>query len=98
MAGCVRPLMMALWSHIKPAPYPFGTRVAEVLGKMGGRSRRWLVEGMQASSPPGLPSPARLFSLFWFTVKSKMRKRPARGAGSSILALPCVTGPAGLLC
>lgn len=47
MAGVVRPLMMALWSHIKPAPYPFGTKVAEVLGKMGGRSRRWLIDGMQ---------------------------------------------------
>lgn len=27
MAGVARQLMTALWSHIKPAPYPFGTKV-----------------------------------------------------------------------
>ena len=46
MAGVIRPLMTALWTHIRPAPHPFGSRVAEILGKMGGRSRRWLLEGL----------------------------------------------------
>lgn len=45
MAAVIRPLMAALWNHIRPPPYPFGAKVAEMLGKMGGRSRRWLGEG-----------------------------------------------------
>ena len=44
MAAVMKPLMTALWSHIRPPPRPFGVRVAEMLGKMGGRSRRWLGE------------------------------------------------------
>lgn len=45
MAAVIDPLMSALWSHIRPPPHAFGTKVAEMLGKMGGRSRRWLGEG-----------------------------------------------------
>ena len=45
MAAVTKPLMAALWSHIRPPPHPFGSKVAEMLGKMGGRGRRWLVEG-----------------------------------------------------
>lgn len=44
MSAVMKPLMTALWSHIRPPPRPFGVRVAEMLGKMGGRSRRWLGE------------------------------------------------------
>ena len=46
MAGSTRAIMLSLWSHIRPHPYPFGVKVAEVLAKLGGRSRRWLVEGI----------------------------------------------------
>lgn len=42
MAAVMKPLMAALWSHIRPPPHPFGAKVAEMLGKMGGRGRRWL--------------------------------------------------------
>jgi hypothetical protein len=45
MAAVTKPLMAALWSHIRPPPHPFGAKVAEMLGKMGGRGRRWLSEG-----------------------------------------------------
>jgi transformation/transcription domain-associated protein len=45
MAAVIRPMMAALWGHIRPPPHPFGTKVADMLGKMGGRSRRWLGEG-----------------------------------------------------
>jgi transformation/transcription domain-associated protein len=46
MAGVIRDLMLALWSHIQPHPYPHGVKVAEVMGKLGGRSRQWLLEGL----------------------------------------------------
>lgn len=43
MLPVTKPLMTALWSHIKPASQgPFGQKVAAMLGKMGGRGRRWL--------------------------------------------------------
>lgn len=45
MAAVTKPLMSALWSHIRPPPHLFGAKVAEMLGKMGGRGRRWLGEG-----------------------------------------------------
>ncbi|KAL6768445.1 hypothetical protein ACKKBF_B39155 [Auxenochlorella protothecoides x Auxenochlorella symbiontica] len=49
MAAHIRPLMQALWSLIRPPPAPFGARVAEILGKMGGRSRRWLLDPAQVA-------------------------------------------------
>jgi hypothetical protein len=52
MAAVIRPLMTALWSHIRPAPHPFGSKVADMLGKMGGRSRRWLGEGTDVEYKP----------------------------------------------
>lgn len=45
MSGVTKPLMKALWAHIKPTSQgPFGHKVAGMLGKMGGRGRRWLGE------------------------------------------------------
>eukprot|EP00963_Diacronema_lutheri_P006687 scaffold587_cov339-Pavlova_lutheri.AAC.11 len=35
-------LLLALWQHLKPHPYPFGARTAQLLGKLGGRNRRFL--------------------------------------------------------
>ncbi|KDD71171.1 hypothetical protein H632_c5645p0, partial [Helicosporidium sp. ATCC 50920] len=37
MAGVVKPLMEALWGLVRPPPCPFGGKVAEMLGKLGGR-------------------------------------------------------------
>ena len=52
MAGVIPRLMAALWAHIRPLPYPFGARVAEILGKLGGRSRRWLAVPMDGEYKP----------------------------------------------
>ncbi|PSC74456.1 transformation transcription domain-associated -like [Micractinium conductrix] len=46
MAGVIRQLMLSLWGHIQPHPNPHGTKVAEIMGKLGGRSRQWLLEGL----------------------------------------------------
>ncbi|PRW20721.1 phosphotransferase inositol or phosphatidylinositol kinase [Chlorella sorokiniana] len=46
MAGVIRDLMLALWAHIQPHPNPHGTKVAEIMGKLGGRSRQWLLDGL----------------------------------------------------
>ena len=47
MSSVTKPLMTALWSHIKPTSQgPFGHKVAGMLGKMGGRGRRWLVDNV----------------------------------------------------
>ena len=35
-------LMSILWGHLKPQNNPFGPRVLNLLGKMGGRNRRFL--------------------------------------------------------
>ena len=47
MGSITRSIMMAIWGHIRPNPYPFGAKVAEIVAKLGGRSRRWLIDGMQ---------------------------------------------------
>ena len=52
MAGVIKQLMIQLWAHIQPPPYPFGLKVAEVLGKLGGRSRRWLLDGLAGEYKP----------------------------------------------
>ena len=45
MSRVTKPLMTALWGHIKPQSQgQFGHKVASMLGKMGGRGRRWLGE------------------------------------------------------
>jgi hypothetical protein len=45
MSRVTKSLMTALWSHIKPQSQgQFGHKVASMLGKMGGRGRRWLSE------------------------------------------------------
>lgn len=37
-------LMTALCNHLRPAPYPFGMLALRLLGKLGGRNRRFLKE------------------------------------------------------
>ena len=45
MSRVTKSLMTALWSHIKPPTLgQFGHKAASMLGKMGGRGRRWLGE------------------------------------------------------
>ncbi len=47
VAPLMKDVMAGLWSHLKPMPYVFGTKVVEILGKLGGRNRRWLLEGVE---------------------------------------------------
>nr|XP_019701767.1 transformation/transcription domain-associated protein isoform X2 [Elaeis guineensis] len=44
MANVMPEVIHALWSHLRPLPYPWGTRALQLLGKLGGRNRRFLKE------------------------------------------------------
>ncbi|XP_008795100.2 transformation/transcription domain-associated protein-like [Phoenix dactylifera] len=44
MANVMPEVILALWSHLRPLPYPWGTRALQLLGKLGGRNRRFLKE------------------------------------------------------
>ena len=42
-------LMTALSNHLRPAPYPYGLLTMRLLGKLGGRNRRFLREPLDVS-------------------------------------------------
>ncbi|XP_068646622.1 uncharacterized protein [Aristolochia californica] len=44
MANVMSEVILALWSHLRPAPYTWGGRALQLLGKLGGRNRRFLKE------------------------------------------------------
>ncbi|XVE87428.1 hypothetical protein DITRI_Ditri18aG0116500 [Diplodiscus trichospermus] len=44
MANVMSEVILALWSHLGPAPYPWGGKALQLLGKLGGRNRRFLKE------------------------------------------------------
>ncbi|KAI3989472.1 hypothetical protein MKX01_022747 [Papaver californicum] len=44
MANVMSDVILALWSHLKPAPHPWGGKALQLLGKLGGRNRRFLKE------------------------------------------------------
>ncbi|CAL5373324.1 unnamed protein product [Camellia sinensis] len=44
MANVLSEVILALWSHLRPAPYPWGGKSLQLLGKLGGRNRRFLKE------------------------------------------------------
>ncbi|KAF6164802.1 hypothetical protein GIB67_015980 [Kingdonia uniflora] len=44
MANVMSDVILALWSHLRPEPYPFGKSAMQLLGKLGGRNRRFLKE------------------------------------------------------
>ncbi|KAM3383848.1 hypothetical protein ACQJBY_008479 [Aegilops geniculata] len=44
MASLMSEVILALWSHLRPLPYKWGTKSLELLGKLGGRNRRFLKE------------------------------------------------------
>ncbi|KAI4325437.1 hypothetical protein MLD38_030838 [Melastoma candidum] len=44
MANVMSEVILALWSHLRPAPYPWGAKSLQLLGKLGGRNRRFLKE------------------------------------------------------
>ncbi|KAK8962950.1 hypothetical protein KSP40_PGU020559 [Platanthera guangdongensis] len=44
MASVMSDAILALWSHLRPLPYPWGAKALQLLGKLGGRNRRFLKE------------------------------------------------------
>lgn len=44
MANVISEVILALWSHLRPTPYPWGGKALQLLGKLGGRNRRFLKE------------------------------------------------------
>lgn len=44
MANVMSEVILALWSHLRPAHYPWGSKALQLLGKLGGRNRRFLKE------------------------------------------------------
>uniref|UniRef100_A0A7N0UBU8 Non-specific serine/threonine protein kinase n=1 Tax=Kalanchoe fedtschenkoi TaxID=63787 RepID=A0A7N0UBU8_KALFE len=44
MATVMSEVILALWSHLRPAPYPWGGKSLQLLGKLGGRNRRFFKE------------------------------------------------------
>lgn len=44
MANVMSEVILALWSHLRPAPYAWGAKSLQLLGKLGGRNRRFLRE------------------------------------------------------
>ncbi|XP_010436242.1 PREDICTED: probable transcription-associated protein 1, partial [Camelina sativa] len=44
MANVMSEVILALWSHLKPVPYPWGGKALQIVGKLGGRNRRFLKE------------------------------------------------------
>ncbi|EPS71616.1 hypothetical protein M569_03143, partial [Genlisea aurea] len=44
MANVMSEVILVLWSHLRPAPYAWGSKSLQLLGKLGGRNRRFLKE------------------------------------------------------
>ncbi|KAJ7564762.1 hypothetical protein O6H91_02G032300 [Diphasiastrum complanatum] len=44
MASAMSDLISTLWSHLRPKPYVWGAKALQLLGKLGGRNRRFLNE------------------------------------------------------
>lgn len=44
MATVMSDLILTLWSHLRPKPYLWGGKALQLLGKLGGRNRRFLKE------------------------------------------------------
>ncbi|XP_048601036.1 transformation/transcription domain-associated protein [Brassica napus] len=44
MANVISEVILALWSHLRPVPYPWGGKALQIVGKLGGRNRRFLKE------------------------------------------------------
>ncbi|KAJ7563398.1 hypothetical protein O6H91_03G108600 [Diphasiastrum complanatum] len=44
MANAMSDLILTLWSHLRPKPYVWGAKALQLLGKLGGRNRRFLNE------------------------------------------------------
>lgn len=54
MGNVMPEVILALWSHLRPPPYVWGARSLQILGKLGGRNRRFLREplGLECKENP----------------------------------------------
>lgn len=64
MAPIADELMATLWSHMRPPPYPFGPKVAQLLGKMGGRNRSFVREPQEVDYRPNPEHSLRMIFTF----------------------------------
>uniref|UniRef100_A0A6N2M667 FAT domain-containing protein n=1 Tax=Salix viminalis TaxID=40686 RepID=A0A6N2M667_SALVM len=46
MANVMSEVILSLWCHLRPSPYPWGGKAAQILGKLGGHSRRFVKESL----------------------------------------------------
>ncbi len=56
--------MHTLWGHMRPPPYPFGPKVAQLLGKMGGRNRAFVREPQPVEYKPNPEHSLRMIFTF----------------------------------
>ena len=64
MAAIEQELMSTLRSHLRPHPYPFGAKTLQLLGKLGGRNRRFLQEPSRLEYKPNPEHGLRLILTF----------------------------------
>lgn len=64
MAPIADELMTTLWGHMRPPPYPFGPKVAQLLGKMGGRNRAFVKEPQGVEYRPNPEHSLRMIFTF----------------------------------
>ena len=64
MAAIEQELMSTLRSHLRPHPYPFGAKTLQLLGKLGGRNRRFLQEPTRLDYKPNPEHGLRLILTF----------------------------------
>jgi hypothetical protein len=88
-------LLLAVCSHLRPSPYPYGTHAIRILGKLGGRNRTFLRELMAMpgtvegeDDAPALPTAALVLE----SVQSTYVSSVAYALGSQSAA-----GPTGII-
>ena len=64
MAPVEDEVMAALWTHLRPRPYPFGAKALQLLGKLGGRNRKFLQRPMELDYKPNPEHGLRLILTF----------------------------------
>ncbi|CAM6100600.1 unnamed protein product [Calypogeia fissa] len=64
MANVMSELILTLWSHLRPKPHPFGSKSLQLLGKLGGRNRRFLKEPLALESKENPEHGLRLILTF----------------------------------
>nr|GEX18526.1 nucleotide-binding, alpha-beta plait [Tanacetum cinerariifolium] len=66
MANVMSEVILALWSHLRPAPYPWGGKSLQLLRKLGSRNRRFLKEPLALECKENPEHGLRLILTFEF--------------------------------